>query len=191
MRSQGRKRRERKRDKSTKQHIFALLLVLLVCWLLNILGVSASPAVIYKDPKGKKDLLGDQKLKDTAGKSGAQSQDEYVYDPTGKLDPFKSFIAEQENIEEKKIKKPKTYLETLALSQLDLIAIIVSSKGNWAMVRDAKGLGYVIRKGTPIGRNDGVVHQINQKEVLIRETSKDIDGQVEVKEVAKKLLSSE
>ena len=114
----------------------------------------------------------------------------YSYDPAGKTDPFKSFIAEQEAIEEKKKKQAKTYLETLDLSQLDLIAIIMGPKENWAMVRDSKGLGYVIRKGTPIGINGGVVHQIREKEVIIREEVRDFKrGQVKLRDIPKKLHS--
>ena len=114
----------------------------------------------------------------------------HSYDPTGRIDPFKSFIAEQEAIEEKKKKEVKTYLETLDLSQLDLIAIILSPKGNWAMVRDSKGLGYVIRKGTPIGINGGIVHEIREKEVVIREEVRDFKGgQLKLRDIPKKLYS--
>jgi len=113
---------------------------------------------------------------------------EYVYDPRGKPDPFQAFIAEQEPIEEKVEKKPKTYLETLDISQLDLIAIILGPGENWAMVRDAKGMGYMIKKGTPIGLHDGVVHEIRDKEVIVREKYKDYRrGELAHRDVSKKL----
>ena len=113
----------------------------------------------------------------------------YFYDPRGKTDPFKSFIAEQEEIAEKKQRKPKTYLETLDLSQLELIAIIVGPKGNWAMVREAKGLGHVIKEGTAIGTRGGVVKQITDREVVVREEYKDFRGRIKYKDVSKKLPS--
>jgi type IV pilus assembly protein PilP len=115
----------------------------------------------------------------------------YVYDPVGKPDPFQSFIAEQEAMEEEKEeKKPKTYLETLDISQLDLIAVIIGPKENWAMVRDAKGMGYTIKAGTPIGINDGVVHQIKEREVVIREKYRDFRrGRFVHRDVSKKLPS--
>lgn len=115
----------------------------------------------------------------------------YSYDPTGKTDPFKSFIAEQESVEEKKVRKPRTYLETLDLSQLELIAIISGPKGNWAMVRDSKGVGHVIQKGTPIGTNSGTVYAVTEKEVIVREEYKDFKGTVQHRDVAKKLPSLE
>jgi Tfp pilus assembly protein PilP len=70
------------------------------------------------------------------------------------------------------------------------VAIILSRSGNWAMVRDSKGLGYVIKKGTPIGINEGVVHEIKAKEVIVREQYKDLrQGQVKYKDTSKKLLA--
>jgi Tfp pilus assembly protein PilP len=104
------------------------------------------------------------------------------------VDPFKSFLSLQEEANEKKRKeRPKTYLETLDLSQLDLIATILDRKGNWAMVRDSKGVGHVIRKGTRIGTNDGVVREIREGAVVVREKHTDFMGKVETKDVVKKM----
>ena len=150
----------------------------------------ASQELIYKGPMGKKALLEKERAVENLVQPRKTPTKGYVYDPTGKTDPFKSFIAEQESVEEKKKRKPKTYLETLDLSQMDLVAIVISKIGNWAMVRDSKGLGYVIKKGTPLGINDGVVHEIKDKEVIVREQYKDLrQGQVKYKDTSKKLLS--
>jgi Tfp pilus assembly protein PilP len=64
---------------------------------------------------------------------------------------------------------------------------VVGPKGNWAMVRDSKGVGHVIQKGTPMGTNGGVVLGITDKEVTIREEQKDFRGKVQYKDIAKKL----
>ena len=114
---------------------------------------------------------------------------EYIYDPTGKTDPFKSFIAEEDEVSKKKKRKPRTYLETLDLSQLELIAIMLSRKGNWAMVRESKGTGHTIKVGTAIGTNGGVVHEIDDKKVVIREEHKDYKGNTVYRDVTKKLPS--
>jgi Tfp pilus assembly protein PilP len=66
---------------------------------------------------------------------------------------------------------------------------VIEPKGNWAMVRDAKGLGHVIRVGTPIGTNEGVVASIEEGEVVIKEKHADFRGQEVIKEVKKKLPS--
>lgn len=112
---------------------------------------------------------------------------EYIYDPTGKTDPFKPFIEEEEAVEEKKKRKPKTYLETVDISQLDLTAIVLAPDGNWAMVRDNKGMGHVITKGTAIGTNGGVVHKIKDDAVIIREEQTDFRGKTRVKDITKEL----
>ncbi|MBW2084284.1 MAG: pilus assembly protein PilP, partial [Deltaproteobacteria bacterium] len=115
----------------------------------------------------------------------------YVYDPKGKPDPFKSFIAKQEAFEKKrKRRKPRTYLETLELSQLDLIAIVVGPRGRWAMVRDSKGVGHVIKEGTAVGTNGGVVYKITPDRVIIREHRMDFRGKKITKDIVKKLHAS-
>jgi hypothetical protein len=165
---------KRRNSKGTAEHVGVVLLLAGICVLFCANGAFASPEVVYTGPKPKKDLPANL----TA--SGIRPADTYSYDRRGKTDPFKSFIAEQEDTTKKPRRKPRTYLETLDLSQLDLIAIIVGPKGNFAMVRDAKGLGYVIKEGTAIGINGGVVRQVKEKEVVIREGSKDISKKLYV-----------
>jgi type IV pilus assembly protein PilP len=146
--------------------------------------VLASQEVIYKDTRPLK------KLFDTEKSTGDSKVDKgYLYDPIGKTDPFKSFIAIREETDKKKRRKPKTYLETLSLSQLDLTSIVISSKGRWAMVRDSKGLGHVIKEGTAIGTNGGVVHKIARGEVIIREAYKDFRGNIQYRDISKKTPS--
>jgi len=157
-------------------------------------ALAAPPAAdaVYKEPRPLKQVI----EKDQAAPAPAEAKKEekkeppkYAYDPSGKTDPFKSFILEQEQMEEKAKRRPKTYLETLDLSQLELIAIIVGAKGNYAMVKDSKGTGHVVQKGTAIGTNGGFVERITDKEVVIREEYKDFKGTVKYKDIAKKLPS--
>lgn len=154
-------------------------------------GVLAASDASVKEPMPVKQVI--EKGKATpppeAKKDEKKDEPRYTYDPTGKTDPFKSFIAEQEEMAEKTKRRPKTYLETLDLSQLELIAIIVGGKGNYAMVKDSKGTGHVITKGTGMGVNGGFVERITDKEVVIREEYKDFKGTIKYKDIAKKLPS--
>ncbi len=163
----------------------SLVVVAGFVWFL-FLGMEAWGAgeMVYKPPRSLKDvsLAGDSQR--------TSSEEQAMAGATGKTDPFKSFLSIEEAVEKKR-KKPRTYLETLDLSQLDLIATILNNKGNWAMVRDAKGLGHVIRKGTPIGTNEGVVREIREGEVVIREKHRDFMGKVKTKEVVKRLPSQQ
>jgi Tfp pilus assembly protein PilP len=166
--------------------------VFLIGWVaLGVPLALAAQEVVYKDSRPMKQVFESQKESGAGSPSAEQAKETRIaYDPTGKTDPFKSFLAEQEVPEEKKESRParqKTYLETLDLSQLELIAIVVGPKGNWGMVRDSKGVGHVVQKGTPIGTNGGVVHGITEKEVTVREEYKDFRGNVQHRDIAKKL----
>lgn len=128
-------------------------------------------------------------IEESVNKDAASETDderEYIYDPTGKTDPFKSFITTQQEALDQESEKPKTYLETLELSQLSLTSVIVSDKGKWAMVTDSKKVGHVIKEGTPIGRNGGVVYKIKPGEVIIREEYRNFKGEKTFKDITKK-----
>ncbi len=103
----------------------------------------------------------------------------YLYDPAGKRDPFKPlFPTEAERVEpaKKKIKKkrpPLTPLQKVALSQLNLVAIILSPDRNRALVEEPSGKGYIITKGTYLGQHFGRVKKILQDRVIVEEEIED------------------
>ena len=159
----------------------------LITFLLGFFTASIAQPVVFKGPRQAKKppVFG------AMDKGGIQDETTYVYNPKGKPDPFSSFIARQEAFEKKRKKrKPRTYLETLELSQLELIAIIIGPKGNWAMVRDSKGVGHVIKKGTAIGTNGGIVYKILPDKVIIKEKHMDFRGKQFTKLIVKKLHAS-
>ncbi len=69
----------------------------------------------------------------------------------------------------RKLREPKTELQKLNLAQLTLTAIIQDGNKSWAMVRDESGMGYILKKGTPIGTMGGRVGKISgaQKKVIV------------------------
>lgn len=71
----------------------------------------------------------------------------------------------------RRMREPRTELQKLKLHQLLLTAIIESPEGEWAMVRDEKGMGYILKKGTAIGTMGGRVAKISgvRKKVIINE----------------------
>lgn len=177
------------------------IVMLLICGIVAIpilLGISTAQAkekVTVKIPQEKKEAAEPSKESveettvtvDTEDKAKAA----YFYDPTNKIDPFKSFIVVRRELEEKEQGKPKTYLETLDISQLTISAIVLGSKGNWALVRDSKGDGHVIKVGTLIGRKSGRVKRILEKEVIVAESYKDIRGRETIKDISIKLPSTD
>ena len=81
----------------------------------------------------------------------------------------------------RQMREPRTELQKLNLHQLVLTAIIQSPKGEWAMVRDEKGMGYILKKGTAIGTMGGRVAKISgsQKKVVIKEPY--LEKEIEIK----------
>jgi Tfp pilus assembly protein PilP len=163
--------------------------------LLGISRAQAKEKVTIKIPQEKKEAAEPPK-KLTEETTAPMDREEkaieaYSYDPTDKTDPFKSFIVLRRELEEKEEGKPKTYLETLDISQLTVSAIVSGSKSNWALVRDSKGDGHVIKVGTLIGRKNGRVKSILEKEIVITESYKDIRGREIIKDISIKLPSSE
>jgi len=71
----------------------------------------------------------------------------------------------------RRMREPGTELQKLNLAQLTLTAIIQDGNKSWAMVRDEKGMGYILKKGTAIGTMGGRVAKISgvQKKVVINE----------------------
>lgn len=152
----------------------------------------ASQDVVYKEARPLKQTADIGTVGENGSIEGAQEKRmSYLYDPTGMTDPFKPFIVEPKEAKEKEKPKPRTYLETVGLSQLELIAVMVGPKGNWAMVRDSKGTGHVIKPGTRIGTEGGTVYSITDKAVIIREEYKDFKGKTQHKDIAKRVPALE
>lgn len=116
-----------------------------------------------------------------------------AYDPQGRFDPFEPLFKDQPNSEsaaskgKHKKRKPQTPLERVAISQLKLSAIMRSAKGNSAIVEDATGKGYVIKKGTYIGLNSGQVVNIDKDHVVIEEELENVMGELKIQNTELKL----
>jgi type IV pilus assembly protein PilP len=119
------------------------------------------------------------------------------YDPQGRIDPFIPLIKDEPVKVEKKAlvdakgdvreKRTKTPLEKIEFDQLKLRAIIIAPSGNKALVEESSGKGYIIRKGTYIGRNDGKVIKILKDKVVVEELTENFEGKMTTKEKEIKL----
>jgi type IV pilus assembly protein PilP len=108
-----------------------------------------------------------------------------LYNPEGKLDPFEPLFKKENvslNVEKRKIKRrtPLTPLEKVNLSQLTLVGIIRAPNGNRALVQEASGKGYIVKKGTYIGTQSGKVERILEDSIIVEELGEDIYGKVTV-----------
>jgi Tfp pilus assembly protein PilP len=103
----------------------------------------------------------------------------FVYDSSGKRDPFRPFdlsVKPNEDCE----KFPLTCFD---VGQLRLSTVLLSNEEPKAMVDDATGIGHIVRKGSKIGRNNGEVTEILADRIRIVETLVDVTGQATSKVV--------
>lgn len=105
---------------------------------------------------------------------GAQStpNEAFVYDPTGKRDPFRPFEVKPQASDEN-----KTPLERFDIGQFKLTAVLNLGDQPTANVELSDGKGFLIHKGTKIGVNNGEVVDITNDKVIILENFVDFTGQ--------------
>jgi Tfp pilus assembly protein PilP len=96
----------------------------------------------------------------------------FVYDPSGKRDPFRSFNFAPPT----DANAGKSQLETYDLGQLKLTAVLEGFDEPMAFVENAVGKGFPVKKGTKIGTGGGVIVDILKDRLLILETSTDFTG---------------
>jgi len=70
---------------------------------------------------------------------------------------------------------------------LKLVGIIRAESGNRALVEEATGKGYIIKKGTYIGINAGRVSEILGDRVIVEEEDEDFSGAVTIRKRELKL----
>lgn len=126
---------------------------------------------------GDKFFVGEQP-KETPAPSTAEGsqtlspeQQNFVYDSTGKRDPFRPF-----DIAPKADDVNKTVLERYDLGQFKLTAVL-SGQTPSASVELADGKGFIVRKGSKIGLNNGEIIDIQPTKIIILETKIDFTGQ--------------
>lgn len=170
-----------------RNKVMYFLLSLSIAFLFFVAGCGGSsppspPPQKMKSPTVEKKKVGGVKVAEKK-EPEKKEEAEYAYNPAGKPDPFKPFMQLAPGKELSRA-VPLTPLQKYEVSQLKLVAIITSSEENIALVEDATGRGYSLRKGTGIGRNDGRVKKILKDRVIIEEVYEDIFGQKKIHEIS-------
>ena len=104
----------------------------------------------------------------------------FHYDPTGKRDPFRSFILDRLDELEDGMKGP---LEQFDLNQLGVVGIVWHANRRRALIEDPSGRSYVVQEGTAVGKNEGHVTRIEDNLVMVRETYVDYVGEKTTKDI--------
>lgn len=106
------------------------------------------------------------------------AQENYVYNPIGKRDPFRAFLSlGGRGVEDE---APRTPLQRYEIDEYRLVGIIWGIDRPRALVEDPDDVGHVMEIGTYIGKNWGKVTQITASEVVVTEEYQTIDGELVV-----------
>jgi type IV pilus assembly protein PilP len=180
------RKRGSQEPKGNKEIVYGLASIL-TAFLLLVAGCGGGTPPSSLPQKGKVSSLEKTKSEPVkvADKKEPEKKEEveYTYNPVGKADPFKPFI-QITPIRDLSRSVPLTPLQKYEISQLKLVAIISTPEGNIALVEDSAGKGYILKKGTGIGKNDGKVTKILKDKVIVEEIYQDIFGQTKTNEIS-------
>ncbi len=102
---------------------------------------------------------------------------EYAYSPVGKRDPFRSALDDAAEARPDQEQRPDCGpLCKWEIDQLRLVAVVSGMSNPLGMVEDPGGKGYIVRRGTFMGKRNGKVTQIRAGEVVVTEIYKDQMG---------------
>ena len=120
----------------------------------------------------------------------AQIESGYNYDPTGKRDPFRSFVWDRQDKLAAEMADAGP-LGQFDLSQLEVVAVVWATGNARALVEDPSGESYIVGEGAAIGKNRGHVISIGDNTVVVKETYVDYLGQETTKDVEMRIRRSE
>jgi type IV pilus assembly protein PilP len=141
----------------------------------------AGPA---KNAKGAKPASGEPQAATNYGKQ----EFGYVYDPTGKKDPFRSFVLDR--LKEQDDATAASPLAQFDLAQLSVTGMVWQSDRRRALVLDPAGQAYIVKVGDRIGKNDGEILEIGDASLVVKESYVDFHGDKTTKEIEMRIRQS-
>jgi type IV pilus assembly protein PilP len=138
---------------------------------------------------GKTPKKGPTAVAPTGGEPGIGNFEKgYAYDASGKRDPFRSFVLDEAARRNKGERGP---LEQFELGQIALQAVVWGTDKPRALVTDPQSRGYIVKEGTPIGKNSGLVTKIGDNMVVVREIYEDTLGGRTEKDIEMRIRQSQ
>jgi type IV pilus assembly protein PilP len=107
----------------------------------------------------------------------ASKEADFTYVSEGRRDPFVPLSKIRRPMEEAP-EEPATPLQSYDLNQFRLTGLIIGKGAAKAMVMAPDGKSYLLAKGVKIGKNRGVVVDINSNAVVVKEKYYDFSGNV-------------
>lgn len=162
-----------------------LILAVVALFVVSLVGCQEEPpppAPVNKPrPKPKPKVVA--KVEEAPAK---QEVTEYVYSPTGKRDPFVPLLQVRKPVKGQAA-VPLTPLQKFDLPQFRILGIIIGKGEPTAMVAAPGGKSFIVRKGTKIGKNNGVITKITSDGIYVQEKYYDFSGAVRTNEQVIKL----
>jgi len=109
----------------------------------------------------------------------SKEDEKFVYDPDGKIDPFRSFDFSPKDAGE----AGETPLEQFNYRQLVLTAVLDGFDEPRAVVEDPEGKGHMVKVGMKIGVFGGKVLKIEKTKLVILETTVEFTGEKKTRTV--------
>ncbi len=148
----------------------------LLCFVFVLAGCSddaSAPVPVKKKAKAKPPAA--KKVVPSEAKE-EEKKEEFVYVIKGRRDPFVPLSKIRRPIKENT--EPATPLERYDLPQFKLIGVIVGKGDPKAMVVSPDGKSYILNKGMKIGKNNGVILDINGDAIVVEEKYYDFSGNI-------------
>jgi type IV pilus assembly protein PilP len=103
------------------------------------------------------------------------ASDGYIYDPSGKRDPFLPFMGTKVL---DKVRPESNFidlepLQKFDLNKLEVLAILWDVAHPRAMIKDPSGEIHMVTRGQKVGRNDGYIVAIREGEIVVMESFED------------------
>jgi type IV pilus assembly protein PilP len=111
------------------------------------------------------------------------------FDFSSKKDPFRSYVQPAPPEQKPTVTQRKAMtagllpLQSYDVSRFKVSGIIVGLKENRALIVDPAGKGYVVKQGTAIGTNDGIITKITPSYLEVVETYREDNGQLRKRNV--------
>lgn len=118
-----------------------------------------------------------------------EEQKKPEYQVIGIRDPFQPFLTSltKEDEMKKGIIDP---LQRISLSQIGIVGVILGHDKR-ALIQESSGMGYIIKEGSLVGENSGIVTGIAADGVTIKQHFKDYMGRVNTREIVLSLRKEE
>jgi len=146
-------------------------------------GAKSKPQQVAKADKPKPKPKGSGIVETSAGRV----EIDFVYDSRDRRDPFRSAFWARTTMRD----APRGPLEQYELGQLAVTAIVWETGRPRALVADPSGSAYVVKEGSKIGKNEGLVIHIGDNLVLVKETYIDFAGEQSTKDVEMRIRTSQ